>query len=76
MQAQRPTTRPRGQLKTVATLLMATALAACLTTRGVDRPVGGDAPAFALTAHTGEIVRLEDYAGKASVVVVFYRGHW
>jgi len=36
-----------------------------------SRP-GEPAPAFALPASTGEIVRLEDYRGKQSVVLVFY----
>ena len=34
------------------------------------------APAFELTSHTGERVRLDTLLAKGPAVVVFYRGWW
>ncbi len=38
--------------------------------------VGDRAPEFSLPSHTGKQVALKDYAGKAKLVLVFYRGSW
>jgi len=38
--------------------------------------VGSQAPDFGLEGMDGKEIRLSDYRGKKSVVLVFYRGHW
>jgi len=38
--------------------------------------VGSQAPDFTLEGMDGKEIRLSDYRGKKSVVLVFYRGHW
>lgn len=37
---------------------------------------GDSAHKFSLTAQTGSTVSLDDYKGKSSIVLVFYRGDW
>lgn len=43
---------------------------------GETPKVGDPAPEFNLPSQTGKPVALKDYAGKAKVVLVFYRGNW
>lgn len=59
--------------------IMKSLLLACLlavVAMGALPKVGDSAPPFRLPALDGSTVALKDYAGKAKVVLVFYRGYW
>ncbi|MBI3653655.1 MAG: redoxin domain-containing protein [Acidobacteria bacterium] len=43
---------------------------------GETPKVGQKAPDFNLPSTNGASVALNDYAGKAKLVLVFYRGYW
>jgi peroxiredoxin len=47
-----------------------------LTAFAATPKVGEKAPLFSLTSAKGTAIALKDYAGKAKVVLVFYRGDW
>ncbi len=43
---------------------------------GSTLKLGDLSPAFSLPTSIGSTIALKDYAGKSTVVLVFYRGYW
>ncbi len=63
------------EMSRVMKLVLALGLFTLVAFGSTPKP-GDPAPDFILTSQTGASVKLEDYKGKSSVVLVFYRGDW
>ena len=73
--------RPHGHVQAVSAAMQRLGFATLIasqpsapTPTPMATPTAGTAPDFSLVRDNGQTIRLADYRGKSSVVLVFYRG--